>query len=396
MSTNVYFPFEVCIPRSTVGLGTVSKVNEIVNILGGNKAVIITDCMLAKTDLCKKVSNGLKDGGIDHVVFDLCEPNAPYDTIKKCVEKVTEENCDVVIGLGGGSVMDTAKLTSLWINTGNDIREFVGVNKVKPHQNKLPKILIPTTAGSGSEWSQNAVFLDRSTGIKSSMSSSYIMADRIIIDPEMMADLPPHITGETGIDALSHALEAFTVIKATLISDMFAEKVIKLVADNLPAAYASGGQNMLARYNMALAAALGLAAAMSTGGGGVLVHGMAYPLRDFAPVPVSHGTSVSILMPHVMQFQLLSNLPRFTRIAELMGENIEGLSAYEAASRSVIAVKKLSTLTGVPQRMRDVKIKRDDIPILVDSMFELRSFHAEASCRPATRDDVRQIYEAAW
>jgi alcohol dehydrogenase len=394
--TNIYNPFEVCIPRSTIGLGTVSKLGDIVNILGGSKAVIITDCMLAKTKLLEKVSAVLEDADLDFVVFDLCEPNAPYDIIKKCVDEVIKEKCDVVVGLGGGSVMDTAKLTSLWINTGKDIREFVGVNKVKPHQNKLQKILIPTTAGSGSEWSQNAVFLDRKTGIKSSMSSSHIMADRIIIDPEMMADLPPYITGETGVDALSHALEAYTAIKATLISDMFAEKVIALVAENLPAAYASGGQNMTARYNMALAAALGLAAAMSTGGGGVLVHGMAYPLRDYAPVPVSHGTSVSILMPHVMQFQLISNLPRFARIAELMGENIENLSAYEAASRSVVAVRNLSTITGVPQRMRDVKIKKDEIPMLVESMFELRAFHAEASCRPASKDDVRQIFEAAW
>jgi len=396
MITSINNPFEVCIPRSTIGLGTVSKLGDIVNILGGSKAVIITDCMLAKTNLLEKVSTGLKEADIEYVVFDLCEPNAPYDTIQRCVDEVTKNNCDVVVGLGGGSVMDTAKLTSLWINTGKDIREFVGVNKVEPHQYKILKVLIPTTAGSGSEWSQNAVFLDRKTGIKSSMSSSHIMADRIIIDPEMMADLPPLITGETGVDALSHALEAYTAIKATLISDMFAEKVIKLVAENLPAAYASGGQNMIARYNMAIAAALGLAAAMSTGGGGVLVHGMAYPLRDFAPVPVSHGTSVSILMPHAMQFQLISNLHRFAKIAELMGENVENLSVYEAASRSVAAVKNLSIIAGVPQRMRDVKILKEDIPKLVDSMFELRAFHAEASCRPATRDDVRQIYEDAW
>lgn len=396
MSININYPYEVCIPRTTVGLGTVSKLGEIVNILGGKKTAIVTDQTLSKTSLLSKLSKSLDDAGLDYLTFNQCEPNAPFDKVKLCVDTVVGNNCDVIVGFGGGSVMDTVKLTGLWINTDKDIREFIGVNKVGPHQYKIKKVLIPTTAGSGSEWSQNAVFLDRATGIKSSMSSSHLMADRIIIDPEMMLDLPPRITGETGVDALSHALEAYTSTKATLISDMFSEKVIQLVGDNLPAAYASGGQNVNARYNMAIAAALGLAAAMSTGGGGVLVHGMAYPLRDFAPIPVSHGTSVSLLLPHAMRFQMISNLFRFSRIAELMGEKTEGLQLYEVALKSADAVQKLSEMVGVPQRMRDVNIKKEDIPRLVDSMFELRAFHAEASCRPASREDVRAIYEAAW
>jgi alcohol dehydrogenase len=396
VNTDISIMHEVCLPRTTIGLGAVSKIAELIKILGGKNVTIITDQVISKAKLFEKVHNSLTDAGIEYFLFDLCEPNAPYDTVKLCVDKLLKTNSDIVVGIGGGSVMDTSKLASLWVNTGKDIRGFVGLNKVEPHQYEIKRILIPTTAGSGSEWSQNAVFLDRETGIKSSMSSSHIMADRIIIDPEMMAELPPLITGETGVDALSHALEAYTTIKATLVSDMFAEKVIQLVVDNLPAAYASGGQNMTARYNMALAAALGLAAAMSTGGGGVLVHGMAYPLRDFAPIPVSHGTSVSVLMPHAMRFQMISNLPRFARIAELMGEKTNGLSLQEAAPKSADAVQKLSELVGVPQRMRDLKIKKDDIPRLVDSMFELRTFHAEASCRPASRDDVRAIYEAAW
>lgn len=389
-------PFEACIPRTTVGSGTVAKVGDIVKIIGGSKVMLVTDDMLGKIGLVEKVTSALETQEIDYFVYSLCEPNAPHDTIVDCVKEATSRGCDVVIGLGGGSVMDTAKLVSLWISTDTDVKEFVGLNKVKSHSCKVAKILIPTTAGSGSEWSQNAVYLDRKSGIKSSMSSPYIMAERVIIDPELMAQLPPQITGETGVDALSHAIEAYTSINATVISDMFAEKVIELVVQNLPAAYASGEQNMIARYNMALAAALGLAAAMSTGGGGVLVHGMAYPLRDFAPVPVSHGTSVSILMPHAMRFQAISNLPRFASIARMLGENTTGLDAYDAAAKAADAVEKLSSLVGVPQRMRDVQIKKEDIPKLVDSMFELRGYHAEFSCRPAAKDDVRMIFEAAW
>lgn len=389
-------PFEVCIPRTTVGLGTAAKAGEIVRVIGSSKAMLITDGILANSGLMEKVTSGLEAQGIDYFVYSHCEPNAPHDTVAHCVKDATAEGCDVVIGLGGGSVMDTAKLVSLWISTDTDVKEFVGLNKVKPHSCKVAKILIPTTAGSGSEWSQNAVFLDRESGIKSSMSSPFIMAERVIIDPEMMAKLPSYITGETGVDALSHAIEAYTSVNATVISDMFAEKVMELVAENLSAAYASGEQNMVARYNMALAAALGLAAAMSTGGGGVLVHGMAYPLRDFAPVPVSHGTSVSILLPHAMRFQAFSNLPRFAAIARMLGENTVGLNMYEAAAKAADAVEKLSTVVGVPQRMRDVQIKKEDIPMLVDSMFELRAYHAEFSCRPAAKDDVRMIFEAAW
>lgn len=388
--------FQVFIPQTLVGLGAIKEIANVVLSLGASNVIVVTDCGLSEVGLLDRVLEHLKLAEIKYAIFTQCEPNAPLDSILQCVELVNQESSDAIIGLGGGSVMDTAKLTSLWVSTGQDVRNFVGVNKIEPHHTKLPKILIPTTAGSGAEWSQNAVFLDRESGNKSSMSSSFLMAQKVIIDPEFMAELPATITAETGVDALSHAIEAYTAIKASMISDMFAEQVFSMLPSNLLAAFASRNQNVEARYMMALASSLGLAAGMSTGGGGVLGHGMAYPLRDMASIPVSHGLSVSILLPHIMEFQLISNLNRFSRIAELMGERIEGLSSFDAAMKSIEAVRNLSIRVGLPQRMRDVGIDNDLIPMMVESMFELRAVHAQTSCRPASREDVRRIYEAAW
>ena len=147
---------------------------------------------------------------------------------------------------------------------------------------------------------------------------------------------------------------------------------------------------------MTVAAALSLASAMTTGGGGVLAHGMAYPLIDMAPAPISHGASVSILLPFVMEFQHITNLTKFARIAEFMGENIKELTLREAAEKSAASFRRLSLDVGMPQRMRDVGIKKEDIPALVDSFFELRRIHADTSCRIADREAVTHLFESAW
>lgn len=388
--------FEVQVPRTIVGLGAVKRLGELTRGMGTANALVVTDRGVTGAGLLDSVTGSLSESDSRFTLFEGCEPNAPLDVIEHCAALIHQQGCDVVIGVGGGSVMDTAKLSSLRAGTGQDVREFVGVNRIGPQSKTIPKILVPTTSGSGSEWSRNAVFLDRSTGVKNSMSSPHLMAQAVVIDPELTAALPAHVTADTGVDALSHAIEAYTTIKSTIISDMFAAQTIGLVAANLPGAHASGGQNMQARYAMALAASLGIAAAMSTGGGGVLAHGMAYPLRDMAPLPVSHGASVSVLMPHIMRFQLPSNLSRFARIATLMGERVDSLPLYEAALKSADAVKRLSAQLGMPQRLRDFGITKEDIPRLVESMFELRAVHANTSCRPASPDEVAHIYEEAW
>ena len=286
--------------------------------------------------------------------------------------------------------MDTTKIASVLSVTDEDVRSFLGIDKVK--KAGLPKILIPTTSGTGSEWSGVGVVTDPADGQKKVIYSKYVWGDAVIIDPMMTINLPPRITGDTGMDALSHGIEAYTTWKANIISDMCAEKCIQLVAENLRIAYAKGSKHLEARYKLSIAAALGMQAVMCSAAG--IVHSMNYPIGVKAHI--THGAAISIMLPHVMEFNLIGNPAKYARIAQLMGEDISGLSEIEAARKSVEAVRKLSQDVGMPQRLRDVGIKKEDIPGFVDYLFEFQLYGMENNARDLTREEATKIYEAAW
>jgi alcohol dehydrogenase class IV len=272
-----------------------------------------------------------------------------------------------------------------------EIHHYVGMHKVdKPG---LPTILIPTTAGTSAEWTWVAVVtddLDAGKTAKKSMYSKFLRARAVIVDPLMTVNLSPKATAETGIDALSHAVEAYTTWKANPISDMFTEKVISLLSQNLRSAYGRGNQNIEARYHMAICASLGFAYMISGAG---IVHGMGYPLQ--MSTHIAHGESMAIMMPPVMEFNLVANPPRFARIAELMGENVQGLSLREKAHRSVEAVRQLIKDVRMPLRMRDVGVKAEQIPGFVEAVFMNTPHLIADNCRIPTREDLKSIYEAA-
>ncbi|MCK4839970.1 MAG: iron-containing alcohol dehydrogenase, partial [Desulfobulbaceae bacterium] len=260
----------------------------------------------------------------------------------------------------------------------------------------LPMILIATTAGSGAEMSRAAVVTDDASGgeaIKKAIVNDYLLPDAVIVDPLMTTNLPPTITADTGMDALAHALEGYTNARANVVSDMFAETAIKLVSSNLRDAYNKGSMNPEARYNMSVAASLAIIA-FNTGGGPTLTHGMGHSLQ--AKAHCTHGMSCSIVLPHVMEFNMPACLPRFSRIAELMGERVDGLSSRDAAQRAVEAVIKLSLDVGMAQRLRDIGVKKETIPEVVDILFNVNARTLGNNPRDCSRDDALKIFEAAW
>lgn len=381
--------FSVFIPDTSIGAGAIENVGSKVKGLGAKKVLIVTDPGLVKAGLIDKVKEPLEKEGIEFGVFDGCEPDAPLSVIERCAQVAKEGSYDSIIALGGGSVMDTVKAVSILVTADKDIRSYLGMYKVE--RAGLPKILIPTTAGTGAEWTWVAVVTDDVDGRKKSIYSNFLRPEAVIVDPLMTLNLPPKITAETGIDALSHGIEAYTTWKANLVSDMFAENTIKLVASNLRAACGKGSKNTEARYNMSIAATLGFTFILSGAG---LVHGMAYPLQ--MKTHITHGASISILLPHVMEYNVSANLSKFANIAELMGEEVGGLSLTDKARRAAEAVRKLSMDVGIPQRMRDVGVKKEDIPSFVDNVLTFQPHLVDANCRDATRDDVTGIFEAAW
>jgi len=280
--------------------------------------------------------------------------------------------------------MDTVKIVSVTAAGDVKLKDLIGAPRLPAKV--LPKIFIPTTSGTGSEWSRLAVFADETDGQKRSLRGMNLFPDAVIIDPEITLGLPPKITADTGIDALSHGIEAYTSPTAHCIGDMFPEMVIKLVSANLIKAY-SDGNNMEARYNMAVAASLGMASLIVEGGG--LAHLMDGPVLSKAHI--SHGAALAILMPHVMEFNIPANTEKYARLAKLMGAKISGLSLDDAANQSVATFKKLCSDMGMKQKLRDVGITKDDLPQIADTIAKL----AGPRLAPFKPDDVKKILDAA-
>lgn len=312
--------------------------------------------------------------------------------IKKCAKFAKEGGYDFIISVGGGSTIDTAKVASIVATADDiekeDISQYINAG---PPRRGLPRIHIPTTAGTGAEVSLGAPITDID-GVKKVVPSEYFFPEVAIVDPLMTMNLPPKITAETGMDALSHAIEGYISVKANVVSDMLAEKVIELVSGNLRDVYENGPDNLEGRYNMAIAASLAIHAVLTSSSN--LNHGISHTLQ--MGVNCSHGALCSIMLPFVMEYCMLDQA-RYARISQLMGEKVEGLSMQEASERAIIAVRKLSSDLNMPQRLRDVGVNREDIPKFIDILFApYNQRYIENNPRYCSREDATGILEAAW
>ena len=377
------------IPMTIVGLGSTDRIADIVKELGATKVIIITDANLLKAGLIDKVEMSLDKAGCKYGIFDECQPDSPIDVVEKCSQVVREGEYDLLVGIGGGSVIDTTKIVSIISPSNTDIHNLVGRGKVA--KAVLPKILIPTTAGTGSEWSDVAIFTD-TDGEKRALHNNQVWANIAVIDPEMTLNLPPKITADSGMDALTHAIEAYINRKANILTDMFAETAIQLISENLRAACAKGHGAVEARSKLSIAASLA-AAAVGTSMVG-LVHILEGPIG--AKTHLTHGAICGILLPHVMSFHLVAIPAKFAKIAQIMGEEIDHLSVIDSAERSAVAVKRLVKDTGMPQKLSQVGISKSDIPDLVQQIVGSRLPMIEYSDpREASREDIAQILRSA-
>jgi alcohol dehydrogenase class IV len=251
--------------------------------------------------------------------------------IEVCGAYARKKKFDLLIAVGGGSVIDLTKMVSILATNGGKILDYEGLDKV-PIKG-LPKIFIPTTAGAGAEMTRMAGATDESNA-KRDVSCTYNLADVVILDPLLTLTLPKRLTAEIGIDGLSHAIEAYVAIGATPFSEMTALEAIRLINENLPSAYAQG-ENLKARTNMQMASAF---SGLALGAGKLgAVHGMAFALE--AVSNLSHAKCISIMLPYVMEANLIANPKKFADIARAMGESTEGLSLQDAAKNRSLRSK---------------------------------------------------------
>jgi len=350
--------------------------------------LVVMDKNLAKTGLQEKIASILVSEGIKFTVFDKVEPEPRIELADEGAALSLKNKCDSVIGIGGGSAMDVAKAIAVIATNKGAAVDYLGLNKVpKPG---LLKIMIPTTAGTGSEVTFTAVFIRKNLKKKEGMNSPYLYPDLALLDPELTLTLPPEPTAHTGLDALCHAIESYTSINASPLSEMFSLEAIALIAENLRTCV-HDGKNIAARERMLLGslyAGIGLANA-----GVTAVHSLSYPLGG--KFGVGHGLANTILLAPVMAFNLPGALEKFADVAEAMGECVDGLPLREAAYLAVDAVEALIEDCGITSSIRDFGVKEADFPSLADvAMTVARPL--ENNPRKMTKEEMIAIYAQAF
>ena len=369
-----------------LGNGAASQAGEEVKKLGAGRALIVTDKGVLKAGLVAGVEESLKAQKIEFSIFDKVEAEPPARIMDECAQ-VVQEGYDIIIGIGGGSSMDVAKGASIVATNKGKILDYAGTDKV-PGKG-VPKILLPTTAGTGSEATRTLVATDETANLKRAIHSDFALADIAIVDPLLTKSMPPVVTADTGMDALVHAIEAYVSFNATPFSDILAIEAIHLIAENLLAAYAKA-ENMEARFNMAFAATLG-GAAFASGGLGA-VHAVSNPLG--IEYHLSHGRSNAVMLPYVVDYNKTGNLTKYAHIARVMGENTEGLPAYQAAEKLATSLLRLLEALGIPSKISAYGVSKKDIPKLAAGA--MKSSHLFVpNPRNLTEEDLKNIYTNA-
>ena len=369
------------------GKGSLLTLSDHVKEHHAQNPLVVIDKNLAKTDLLEKVANVLIPAGIKFTVYDKVEAEPPIELADEGSKLAIKNKCDIVIGIGGGSAMDTAKAIAVIATNKGAAADYLGLNKVP--KAGLPKIMIPTTAGTGSEVTFTAVFLRKNLKKKEGMNSPYLYPELALLDPELTLSLPPVPTAHTGLDALCHAIESYTSVNSSPMSEMFSLEAIALIAENLRACV-HDGKNIVARERMLLGslyAGIGLANA-----GVTAVHSLSYPLGG--KYGVGHGLANTMLLPAVMAFNLPAALEKFTDIAEAMGENVEGLPVREAAYLALDAVETLIEDCGIHETLAQFGIKEKDFQALADVAVTVAR-PLENNPRKISKDDMIAIYAQA-
>ncbi|MCM3672112.1 iron-containing alcohol dehydrogenase [Mesobacillus maritimus] len=372
------------------GRGCVDVVGERCEILGGKKALIVTDSFLRNlpNGPVERVVSSLREKGIEVAIYDGVEPNPKDRNVYEGQTVYESENCDLIVTVGGGSAHDCGKGIGVAVTHEGDLYEdYAGIEKLT---DPLPPLVcVNTTAGTASEVTRHCVITHTEKKIKYVIVSWRNTPLVSINDPELMVGKPAALTAATGMDALTHAVESYVSLGANPVTDAAAIQAIKLVSQNLRQAVAYGG-NMEARENMAYASLLAGMAFNNAGLG--YVHAMAHQLGGLYDMP--HGVANAILLPHVERYNLISNPEKFAQIAEFMGENIDGLSVREAADKAIDAIVKLSEDVNIPSSLRELGVKKEDFEYM--SKMALQDGNAISNPIQGKEEDIFKIFESAY
>ena len=370
--------------RIVAGPGSIESIAEIAADLGANYVLIVSDKGVARAGLIDRPKALLEAAGITVAVIDDTPPEPEVGQVEALFAVAAKQACDLVIGIGGGSAMDVAKIIAVLLNNKVSLRDLL--NKTPIARRGLPTLMIPTTAGTGSEATPNSIVLVPEDELKVGIVSAKLMPDCVLLDPTMTIGLPPAITASTGMDALTHAIECYASKKGNPFSELYALKAIALISRSIRKAFTDGA-DLDARHDMLLGALYGgmcIATSSTTA-----VHALAYPLGG--KYRIAHGISNAILLPYVMRFNMVGNGGKFRDMAIAMGLDVAALSDERAADTMIDALFALNRDLAIPADLKRWNITDADLETLVDGAAKVTRL-LDNNPRPMSKADIRAIY----
>lgn len=376
------------LPKKIVfGVKSSENVGLEAKALGGKEALLVTDGNMEKMGISGKIEEALVKEGLTVDVFDEVEPEPVMEMAETVAETARKKRYNIILGIGGGSVLDMAKVAAMALTNTGSMRNYVGVDLVR--NPGVPSILLPTTSGTGSEVTNVAVVTITEDELKTSIISPYMFGHVAMVDPSLTYSLPPRLTASTGLDALSHALEALMSVNANPITDSLALQAVNLIFCNLLDAYKSGEPE--SRYGMSLGS---LMAGMSFGSAGVcLGHAAAYTFA--VSHKVTHGVSCGLVLPYVFRFSAPAIPWKLPEVARAMDLNIENLKPKEMGSVISDAVFELMGELQMPKRLRDLGIPREAVPKLADRLLTFKRLILRSPRQPS-KEEALKLFGEMW
>ncbi|OGP49676.1 MAG: hypothetical protein A2Y79_05140 [Deltaproteobacteria bacterium RBG_13_43_22] len=370
------------------GRGAIDQLPDLSARHGSGPILLVMDPFLSRGFLKIQLFSDLKKKGLTPILFDQIEPEPSPASAEAGARLARRKTCSLVIGIGGGSTLDTAKAVAMLALNSGKVSDYVGLDLV-PHPG-LPTILVPTSAGTGSEVTFTAVFTNRAAKTKGGINSRFLYPTVALLDPELTLSLPPQITAQTGMDALTHAMEAYTSNKANPLSDMAAEKAITLIGRYLKKAV-KNGKDLKAREGMLLGSLLAGMALANAGVGAV--HAMAYPLG--ALFNITHGLANAVLLPYVLEFNRVACPERFARMEFLLSGSVAAISAEAGAKKCIQKITNLSRAIGIPKNLKELRIPEKAIRTMAEAAIKVAR-PIENNPRPITVEDIVRLYHKMY
>ncbi|MGR5362988.1 L-threonine dehydrogenase [Vibrio mediterranei] len=381
MSNAFYIP-----SLNLMGIGCLEEAVNAIKSHGFTKALIVTDKVLNELGAVSKLTTLLDSANVAAVVFDETKPNPTIENVNDGLALLKNNQCDCVISFGGGSPHDCAKGIALLATNGGEIKDYEGVDvSAKP---QLPLISINTTAGTASEMTRFCIITDEARHIKMAIVDKNVTPIISVNDPELMLAKPASLTAATGMDALTHAIEAYVSIAATPVTDAVAIKAIEMVQANLREAV-QNGNNLTARDNMAYAQFMAGMAFNNASLG--YVHAIAHQLGGFYDLP--HGVCNAILLPHVQQYNAKVVPARLADVARAMGVDTKGMTDEQAANAGLDAIRQLSKDVNIPAGLEQLGVKRDDFDVLAKNA--LKDACGFTNPKQASHEEIVAILDSA-